>query len=256
MPDTIVTAAAATPTGPEAPVAPAAPVSAVPEKFLKDGKPDIEALAKSYTELEKKHGQAAPAEKPAVETTKAPETSTTTQPPPTATPPGFEKFEQEFQTSGKLSDTSYAEIAKANPAFTKEVVDDFVAYRTGKAQAYENEVYSSVGGKEAFETLSDWASKNLHKDDLDAVNAALADTKNPAAAKLALSGVKAAFVNAVGVEPETIVGGSSSDGGTSQFASMPEALKAIRDPRYKTDKSYHASVDAKMAVSDTIFAGH
>lgn len=252
MPDTVITGAAVTPTPPEQPAAPTPAASAIPEKFIKDGKPDYEALAKSYVELEKRNGQPAT---PVTEQPKAPEQPATT-PSPTVTPPGFEKFEQEYQTNGKLSDAAYAEIAKSNPAFTKEVIDDFVAYRTGKATAFENEVYSSVGGKEAFSTLSDWATKNLTADEITAVNSSLADVKNPASAKLALSGLRARFVNAVGVEPETVVGGSSSTGSSTEFSSMTEATKALRDPRYRTDANYRAQVDARINVSNTIYAGH
>ena len=124
-------------TGPEAPVAEdnqSERPEWLPEKFNSP-----EDLAKSYAELEKKMSAPkddAPEDPPTEEV--EPEQSTGE--------PQFDKFAEEFASSGELSDDSFDELAKMG--YPREMVETYIKGMQSAQTADANAVMDVAGGTE------------------------------------------------------------------------------------------------------------
>ncbi len=228
----------------------------LPEKFKSP-----EELAKAYSELESKLGQQKPNETSAPATAQNPENkqekTNEEKPenkqddpnPSTELPEHFEKFSQEFSEKGELSPESYKELQEKH-GLSKEYVDLYIEGVKARQTAYFNAIYSETGGEEGFTKLSEWANENLSKEELAAVDAALA-SGNAATASLAVRGLMVKFREASGVEPK-LLGGDAPEPGVKPFASVAEVTAAMSDPRYAKDPAYRAEVEKRLAVSDVI----
>lgn len=213
----------------------------LPEKFK-----SAEDMAKAYSELEAKLGQ-----KPAAEAPKTPEV-----PPVDATVEDAEKalapkglnlqdFNAEFAQKGELSTESYEKLAAAG--YDKAIVDQFIEGQKARASQFEGEIMGEVGGADRYTEMVTWAKANMTPAEVDAYNSAVGSGK-PESAKLAVAGLNARFTNAVGVEPQRMLGGQKASTSES-FESTAQVTEAMKDPRYKNDPAYRAKVQAKLASS-------
>lgn len=227
----------------------------LPEKFA-----TVDDLIKAYGELEKKQGQAKPAEEPADEGTeeKPPES---TQEAPAETDEGKveeaadkaveaaglnrAELQAEFERDGKLSEASYAKLAAIG--IDSEMVDDYIAGRQAVADAATAKVYEYVGGKETLDAMFDWAKDNLKDAEKDAVNAALT-SRDFAKIELALDGLKSRYEAAEGSTPKLLDGDPKAPTGEA-FLTQQDMVDAMKDPRYKTSEAYRQEVRAKAARS-------
>lgn len=237
---------------------------AIPEKFIRDGKPDYEALAKAYAELEKKQGG-----KKDEETTKeeapAPDDEGTADDDGEGDDKGdegasdedtarkvaesagldFDALAQEYYDTGELADASYKAFeAKGIP---RHLVDGFIAGQEAIQRETTNTVYAEVGGKEAYDGMLSWASENLSKEEIEAFDSTI-NSRNMNQISLAVKGLKARYQAAEGVEPTVNLGGTSSKGG-DVFKSWAQVQKAMSDPRYGSDPAYVAEIEAKLSRS-------
>lgn len=238
----------------------------VPDKFYdaKTGVINFEQLTRSYSELERSKSGAAPAAEKLPDPAAAPAAKAPVVVPPTFTVPGVEAaqlstFTTELQTTGKLSEASYAALAKAG--YTKDVVDPYVRGLFADAEQEQAvsqaliadgqiaEITASVGGKEQLTQMQKWAVSAMSQEDLVAYNAAVS-SKDVATVKLAVAGLKQSYEQANGIDPAFLQGGNP-DGGEAgdRFASRNEATEAIRDPRYARDEAYRNKVAAKLGRS-------
>ena len=225
---------------------------AIPAKFVKEGKPDYAALASAYTELEKKLGSsgnppATQTDQGAASAAPAPAANPGQQAASQTTPDAFSAFEQEFVKEGKLSDKSYTELqTKFN--LSKEVVNDFISFRQGRAENFAKQVTDSVGGIEQYQQLIEWADKNLSKDEQAAFNkSVLSGDVN--VANMAVGGLKTRFEKANGKEP-SLVQGSTSSGGIMPFASASEAAAFKGKRGFETDSNLQREYYQRLSVSN------
>lgn len=230
----------------------------LPEKFK-----SAEDLAKAYVELEKaksaseKKDEVKPtdekkeptAEEKAAED-KLKEDAEKAKTP--ELPKHLEKFNAEFAEKGELSAESYTELAEKH-GLSKDYVDTFIQGVQAKQAAYFKAVYDEVGGtEEKFNEVSAWATANVPKAELEAINEALA-SHNPTKAALATRGLYAKFQEANGKEPNLLGGGNEgADSNITKFASLAQVTEAMRDPRYAKDPAYRAVVEKRLAISDVI----
>jgi len=155
-------------------------------------------------------------------------------------------YSQEFFTNGKLSDGSYQELSKLG--FSKAIVDQFIAGQQAVMAREEQAVYDSVGGKETYAEMVQWAGQNLSKDEIEAYNSALS-SGNQAQMQFAVKGLQARFT-ANNREPSLkTVGGKAANAG---YRSVAEVVAAMSDPKYKTDPAYRADVERKLANSNVL----
>lgn len=251
--------------------------SYIPEKFFKDGKINIKALAESYGELEKSRSNqpAQPASQPAQSQTppagtpaagdkagEAPKTDGQNQQAPAIIIPGvnqtaMEHYTKEITEGGKLSDGSYADLAKLG--YPKNVVDSYVkglmadsmvesaVQQTRIAVTEINAITESVGGQQGLEAMLNWAATNVPEADLKVYNEATGSA-DPAKVRMAVQGMFHAYKQAQG--PDLIGGRPAVPTGTQPFADANAVVKAMEDPRYDRDPSYREEVAKRLAVSN------
>lgn len=240
----------------------------VPEKFYKDGSVDYKAMAQAYAELEAKQSQSPQqAGKGRIERTdEAPQAEGQTSAQPTSPIPGVTQervsaFSAELQQEGKLSDTSYAELAQLG--YSKEVVDAYVegVMAPTKTQAavkaaqdaanVRAEILSEIGGQEVLNDMIRFAKTNLSPAEQTAYNDAVF-SGDAARVKLAVQGLHSRYSREIGTPPSISLGGRGSMdvGGFAPFANNEAVVKAMSDPRYNSDSAYRAEVANRLAVSD------
>jgi hypothetical protein len=214
-------------------------------------------LVKAYSELEKKIGQpkeeAKPATEPAKPTTPKEPADKSKAPEPVAEPkPNFaiEAFEEEYASSGKLSDKTYEKLAKDH-GIDKAQVDQYIATRQ-KAFEYaqhqaKQTVFETAGGEELYSEMTKWAATGLTAEDRDAYNAII-NTADPAQVKIAVEGLKSRFVAANGIEPK-LANGRTLPTGVKPYASDAEMVADMSKPEYRNDPAFRAKVEARLAVS-------
>jgi len=237
------------PTGADAPEP--EQTSIVPEKFLdKDGNVNVEALAKSYTELEKgapvrgEDGKFTPKEEP------NPEGEGLAITPP-ENPQGLFS-EQEMSdymgqvlADGDLSEDAYKAIeAKGLP---KSLVENYVQGMKAQQASARDQVYQQVGGAENYSAMTEWAGNNLSQDQIEAFNTAIG-SGDSAQAQLAISGLHAQYNQAQG---GTLVTGQGGAGGNNikPYGTSAEMVKDMSDERYVNgDAEFHSYVERRIAA--------
>ena len=239
----------------------------VPKKFMnEDGSVNVEAMAKSYSELEKKLSQPkAQATTPTEEPKEAPKQDKPTEDSPKETPKvenegqarelvtskgiDFDGLAREFSASGNLSEETYTRLEAAG--INKDTVDAYIQGQVALAEKYQNEAMDAIGGKEAYQAMAQWAKDNLAPGQLKAYNQAVAsydmDTVN-----FAVQGLKAQYDKANGVAPKRQLMGNTGSSGEAitPFKSRTQYVDAIKDVRYERDPAYRAEVVERLQRSD------
>lgn len=225
----------------------------VPEKFWKDGQVDTEGLLKSYTELEKKtstppkDGEGEPKPDLKIDETKPEDGQTPPEgekPADNGLPPQFKKYDDEFRSTGKLSEDSYKELEKIVP---RAYIDSYMKMAAAQAEAETATLMEVAGGSESYAKMAEWARESLSPAEKEAFNKAL--DGGTESAKLAISGLYQKFTSAEGREP-SLLSGNPLPTPTNAFRSWDEVTVAMSDPRYKTDPAYQKDVQNRLAVSN------
>lgn len=161
----------------------------------------------------------------------------------------YSKYAAEFAQNGKLSDATYAEMAAKN--IPREVVDAHIQAQTrvaeAEAEAIRNDIFTMVGGEEAYGEMVQWALKNVPRADLEAFDKLL-EEGSLGQVKLAVQGLFSAFQNSNGKEPSLLGGGRSES--KDVYRSVAELTADMRDPRYEKDPAFRADVQAKLGRSN------
>jgi len=116
---------------------------------------------------------------------------------------------------------------------------------------------SEIGGREAYEQISEWASEALSENQLDAYNKAL-ETGTDEQASLALDWIKTKYEEANGVSPSSFIQGGTKGSGESAFESRAQVLAAMAErdargkKRYEVDPAYRKEVERRLAISTMI----
>lgn len=162
----------------------------------------------------------------------------------------YSKYEQEFLSTGDVSDESKAELYKV---FPKNLVDNYIE-NMKQATAYaiaenEKKAFALVGGEDNYKELLGWASKNLDLDEKDAFNE-LVSGSNEKLALQAIKGLQARMelAKAASKRPNIIMGSDDVVASNADvFLSRQDYANAIADPKYQTSPQYRAEIDAKLA---------
>lgn len=207
----------------------------LPEKFS-----NAEELAKAYGELEKKMSSkpSEPVEPAKQNDLKINQTETKAG--------QLDKFYSEYAEKGELSENSYTELA--NIGLSKEVVDAYISGQQALADQKANSIMSTVGGKEQYTEMVNWASKNLSQEEVKAFNNTI-DNGSLEQAQLAIAGVQAKY-QANNNEPNLFSGNKAE--AQVGYRSVGEMLADINDPRYVTDSAFRADVENKVKLSNQI----
>jgi hypothetical protein len=236
------------PSGPQRP-------EGVPEQFWKDGKVDVEGLAKSYGELRSKMDSKSTEEAPANKEETPPVDATGKIKPeekkeevaegePTPLQTAMEAARTQWAETQEVSDETVAQLEAAG--IPKDV---FSLYLEGlKAQTAQlvSSIHEIAGGKEQYEAATAWAAKTLKADEVAAFNDAL---DNPTLRETAITGLMARYQKAIPSEGRQVTPTDMPAAGSDVFASRDELVAAQKDPRYATDAKYREEVAQKLARS-------
>lgn len=196
---------------------------------------DAKELEKAYLELQKKLGGEKEAEPKQQET-----------PADAAKMIGADAlndFVSEYRTAGNLSEESYAKLQQMG--LGKDVVDAYIEGQKAVAERQTESVYATVGGKENFAEILQWAATGLPQDEQEAFNGIMASGDMKAAA-FAVKNLAARYSQEMG-KPTRIEGKTVAT--PSGFRSKAEMIAAMSDPRYGRDAAYRQEVARKMQAS-------
>ena len=214
----------------------------LPEKFN-----SVEDLAKSYSELEKKLGESKPEETPEPKQEEAkPDDLEIANKAAEAAGLNVQDLQAEFDNTGELKPESYEALGKAG--IPKEYVDQFIAGQLAMRENLVSDVKGVAGGEEGYSEMMQWASNNLSENEKTAYNNAVNNT-DVESIKLAVTGLKARYEAANGIEP-TLAKGKASPSTEGGFRSWAEVTEAMADPRYTRDIAYQDDVKRKIQNSN------
>jgi hypothetical protein len=212
----------------------------LPEKFK-----SAEDMAKAYGELETKMG-AKPVQGEVTPETPSEVTEAATEALATKGL-DLQEFSTEFGTTGELSAKSYERLEAAG--YPQDIVNEYIEGQKARASQFENSIKNEIGGETKYAEVSQWASSTLTAGELDAYNKAVTSGSLDQA-KLAVNGLANRYTNENGSDPKRTIGGTSKASSEETYKSTAQLTQAMRDPRYKTDAAYRASVQNKLANSN------
>lgn len=198
-------------------------------------------MAAAYKELERKLGQPAqkPTEKPADKKADAPAATELTE-------GELAAYSAEVTASGKLSEASYAALAKKG--LPKALVDSHVAGLQALRQSVMDKALGAVGGADGYKKIAAWAVDNLPPEAQRAYNADV-NSGDPARVQYAVEGLQARFAAATGAVQPARIHGRRAPAGAQGFRSKAEQVAAIQDPRYWSDAGYRKEVERMTMAS-------
>lgn len=158
----------------------------------------------------------------------------------------FDTFQNEYSELGGLSDDAYEALESAG--LPKGIVDAWIQGQEALAANYQQTVYNSVGGQEAYGEMITWAADNLSPQEIAAFDRAV-ESGDTDMVQLAVSGLQSRYLSAEGQAPSLYEGESAtSTGGT--YSSWAEVTAAMKDSRYESDPAYRQAVTDKLARSN------
>ena len=154
----------------------------------------------------------------------------------------YDKLQQEYNQYGDITAETREQLAAKG--ITSEILDNYIEGQKAIVAQQMSEIADSVGGKEQFDTIVNWAKENLTEDEKKQID----EIHEPTAIKYVLAGLKARMEASDGVIPQQLQG----EGGkapSNLFEDMSEVRAAISDPRYEVSESYRAQVAQKITAS-------
>jgi hypothetical protein len=207
----------------------------VPAKFwdADKGAVNVDALLKSYGELEKAHSA-----------------------PPEAT--DHDAAQQAVENAGLdwnnlvgkvaaggLEDGDYAALDTAG--IPKAIVDNYLALVQNESSRQTELAHQHVGGEAKMNELLGWAADNLSAPEIAHYNAMLA-TRDGWKPALDVIAAKAAAASKIAGEPR-LQAGVSVRGGESGYTSRSQMMRDMGSAQYQTDPAFRQQVAQRLAAA-------
>ena len=156
----------------------------------------------------------------------------------------------EYTSTGGVSAETRAAVKAANPLVTDAVLDQFLAGQKVTAETQAAKAVEVVGGRQAYDTMAQWAAANFTPEQRAAYNSAVT-SGDPNVRENALLALKARYDAANKAAPQILKGATqgTQPAGEPPFANMAQVTAAMRDPRYRSDPAYRASVADRLSRS-------
>ena len=222
------------------------------EQLLAGKYKDASELEKAYVELQKKLGDK---DKDTASTEEQPEDTPKMSEGATLITDASKEY---FDNGNKLSDET---LAKFSSLSSQDLIKAYMEVQATQPQqttppaensaAEINQIKNSAGGEQAYAQIVNWAKSNIPTDQLTAFNEVV-NTGSVQAIQLAVSGLKAEYDNANGVEGRMVTGKAPTKSG-DVFRSQAELVAAMNDSRYDRDPAYRQDVIEKLDRSDLEF---
>jgi len=217
----------------------------LPDKFESP-----EDMAKAYHELENKLSSKSESVTDSDEGTKPPQT-----PHPTlqdakeaVTKEGldFDKYYNEYLENDSLSEDSFKELNEKG--MSPEMVTSWIEGQNAISDKVADMAYSSVGGKEQYNSILEWAGKSLSEKEIGVFNSAL-EHGTVDESLFVIKSLNAQYQVANGSSPN-LMQGSTGGSGSEAFSSLAQMSEAMRDPKYGTDPAFREEVTRKLEASN------
>lgn len=211
----------------------------VPDKFYnaETGKVDYNALAKSYTELEKKQSQ---------QPKQTEATPDTAEEAVESAGLDLASLNKEYADNNKLADSSYEALEKAG--INRATVDSYIAGQQALAVQAQASAFDITGGKDNYMAMSEFAKANLTPDALNSYNTAV-NSPDKSTRDLAVRGLYAQY-SAESGSGNTLVMGKGNTVTGSGYQSKEQMIADMKKPEYTNDPAFRASVADKLAKSN------
>lgn len=159
----------------------------------------------------------------------------------------FEGIANEYIESGKISDASYAELAKIG--YSKSFIDSFIAGQEAISEQYVGQIVAYAGGQAKYNALMNHLETNS-PESVKALETAI-DARDLTSVKaiinLAANSVRKTFGKP---SERTMTERAKPAKATSQksegFTSQADMVAAMRDKRYGRDAAYTKEVERKV----------
>ena len=157
------------------------------------------------------------------------------------------------ETLAKFSSLSSQDLIKAymevsqNPEFQQQQAAPPAEITASQI----NQIKNAAGGEKAYANIVNWAKNSLPQDQINAFDEVV-NTGSVQAIQLAVSGLKAEYDNANGVEGRMVTGKTAPNNG-DVFRSQAELVRTMSDSRYDSDPAYRQDVIEKLDRSDLEF---
>ena len=215
----------------------------VPNKFIQeDGTVDVEAMARSYAELERMQSgmpQEGDQMSQDTELSEGAEGALVSQ-------EDVQNYNEQLLQSGDLTDESYADLESRG--LPRDLVQAYVEGQKALMNAHRASVLDSVGGEDAYAAMTQWADKNLSDAEIEAYDNAMA-SGDQNAIMMNIQGLHARYQQAEG-RPNLIKGEVGAANASQGFRSWAEVTTAMKDNRYRNDPAYQEEVKQRLAVSN------
>ena len=150
----------------------------------------------------------------------------------------------QIRENGKIEGAAFDKLVEAG--IPSEVIEDYVGLARDKMERTQADAIDHVGGEDAWNIMSTWASDNLSDGEKAKYNEMLAGPDW----KVAIDTLKSKMKSASPTSGEgQLRSGDSPGGSVVGFASQAEQNAAIQDERYYKDPAYRAQVAQKIAAS-------
>ena len=166
----------------------------------------------------------------------------------------FKMNEYFVENNGTLSDEMYEKLDSAG--LNKELVDSYLkgvrgemGYETAEptlTAAEIDDVKSIANGEEGYQSLMEWAGKNLSKADQDNYDSVL-KTGNKVAIKFAVKALMGQYEDTNGRDSNIVTG---KDSPQESYRSMAEVVRDMNKPEYTQDQAFRDDVLRKLSASN------
>jgi len=225
------------------------------EQLLAGKYKSAEELEKAYVELQKKLGDNKEEETEQASAEEQPEDKPQLSEGATLITDASKEY---FDNGNKLSPET---LAKFSSLSSQDLIKAYMEVQATQPQqtappaeistAEINQIKNSAGGEKAYANIVNWAKTNLPQDQVQAFDEVV-NTGSVQAIQLAVSGLKAEYDNANGVEGRMVTGKTAPNNG-DVFRSQAELVRAMSDSRYDSDPAYRQDVIEKLDRSDLEF---
>lgn len=213
---------------------------------------NAEQLEKAYLELQSKLGQR---QEPSDEGQEIEPETTSDAPEEVENESGFQSMmaeaAQAFLDKGEIPEDM---LSKFDAMSSRDIVNELMKMPQGQPEVADlsdadvNTIQNTVGGKEAYENIMEWASQSMPEAATTAFDN-LVNTGDGAMIQLAVLGLQQAYQQANGFEGNMYTGRSAREM-ADVFRSQAEVVQAMSDPRYDNDPAFRQDVFDKLSRSD------
>lgn len=160
------------------------------------------------------------------------------------------RIQQEYQNEDRLSDESYKELAEAG--YSKAFVDAYIRGQEALVNQYVEKVMDFVGGRERFQQVYTHMQTN-NPEGAEALIKAF-ESRDVATMKTILNLAGQSRDKTFGKKAERSIAKRATPAKPVArkavgFESQAEMIKAMSDPRYRTDSKYRREVEQKVIDS-------